>query len=117
MTTTDERFAVLSALLDREPVAPDLLAAALADQEGRTQLVDFVRIRNRVADDLALADRVADTGRRPPARTRIWLARAALILLPLLAGAAGGAWLVEWRESRPPAPSRVVQFVPGVDWK
>jgi hypothetical protein len=52
-----------------------------------------------------------------PSRTRIWLARAALILLPLLAGAAGGAWFVELRESRPPTPSRVVQFVAGVDWK
>jgi hypothetical protein len=115
--TTDERFAVVSALLDREPVDPDLLATALEDPEGRGQLVDFVRIRSRVADDVALDDGLANTVRPLPSRSRTWLARAALILLPLLAGAAGGAWFVERRDARPPTPSRVVQFVPGVDWK
>ena len=115
--TTDERFAVVSALLDREPVEPDLLAAALGDPEGRAQLVDFVRIRSRIADDLALDDGLATTVRPLPYRARTWVVRAALVLLPLLAGAAGGAWFVEQRESRPPTPTRVVQFVPGVDWK
>jgi hypothetical protein len=117
MTTSNERFVVLSALLDREPVDPDLLAAALEDPEGRGQLVDFVRIRWRIGDDLALNDRATPTIRRVPFRTRIWLARAALILLPLLAGAAGGAWFVDRQDSRPPTPTRVVQFVQGVDWK
>ena len=113
--TTDERFAVLSALLDREAVDPDTLAAALEDPAGRAQLVDFVRLRNRLADELAADEPVE----RPhaPSRAKTWLARAAIVLLSLSAGAAGGAWWVEQKDSRPPEPDRVVQFVPGVDWK
>jgi hypothetical protein len=52
----------------------------------------------------------------PRPRAKTWMARAALVLLPLLLGAVGGAWWVEQRESRPPTPDRVVQFVPGVEW-
>lgn len=115
--TTDDRFAVLSALIDREPVDPDLLAAALDDPAGRARLVDFVRLRARMSDEFAIDESVAPPLLTAPrSRTRAWMARAALVLLPLLVGAAGGAWWVEQRESRPPTPDRVVQFVPGVEW-
>jgi hypothetical protein len=114
--TTDDRFDVLSALIDREPVDPDALAEALADPEGRARLVDFIRLRARVT-----ADGASDEGPRfvvrDRSRMKTWSVRAALVLLPLVVGAAGGAWYVERMDSRPPTPDRVVQFVPGVDWK
>jgi hypothetical protein len=113
--TTEERFEVLSALLDREAVDPDALARALDDPAGRAQLVDFARLRARVQQEFAVDDAVTPTAR--PSNARRWLARAALVLLPLSLGLFGGAWWVEQRELRPPAPDRVVQFVPGVDWK
>ena len=115
--TTDHRFAVLSALIDREPVDPDALAAALDDPAGRAALVDFVRLRLRVAGAVALDDSVSPVRPKPSSPMKVWLARAALVLLPLVFGAAAGAWFIERRESRPPTPTRVVQFVPGVDWK
>jgi hypothetical protein len=113
--TTDERFAVLSALLDREPVDPDALAAALEDPAGRAELVDFARLRHRLGEELADDEPVAAALRAP--RLKVWLARAAMVLLPLTAGAAAGVWFVEQRDARPPAPDRIVKFVPGVDWK
>lgn len=113
--TTDDRYAVLSALMDREPVDPDALADALDDPAGRAQLVDFVRVRAQVSDEFALEEQAVAPAARP-ARSR-WLARAAAVLVPLVLGAFGGAWWVERRELRPPAPDVVVKFVPGVDWK
>jgi hypothetical protein len=116
--TTDERFAVLSALIDREPVDADVLALALEDPTGRAQLVDFVRVRARVADEFAVADGVVGPARAlRRSRVKAWIARVAVVMLPLSLGAAAGAWFVQRRESRPPTPTRVVQFVPGVDWK
>ena len=112
--TTDERFQVLSALIDREPVDPDVLAAALEDPAARAELVDFVRLRNRLGEELAGEEPAAHAG--APSRAKAWLARAAMVLLSLTAGTAAGAWWVEWRESRPPEPDRIVRFVPGVDW-
>ncbi len=97
---------------------PDALALALDDPAGRAQLVDFVRVRVRVGHELvgrSCAPAPALGRRRLHERT--WIVRAALVLLPLVLGAAGGAWWVERRESQPPTPTRVVQFVPGVDWK
>jgi hypothetical protein len=113
---TDERFAVLSALIDREPVDADVLAVAIEDPAGRAQLVDFVRLRARVIDELAIDDAVAAQQRRR-SRLPTWMRRAALVLLPLMLGAAGGAWFMERKDTRPPTPTRIVQFVPGVDWK
>jgi hypothetical protein len=106
---------VLSALLDRESVDPDALARALDDPAGRAQLVDFARLRARVQQEFSVDDAVLATSRRSTARR--WLARAAMVLLPLSLGLFGGAWWVEQREMRPPTPDRVVHFVPGVDWK
>jgi len=113
--TTDQRFAVLSALIDREPVDPGALAAALEDPAARAELVDFVRLRNRLGEELADEEPAAHA--RAPSRAKAWLARAAMVLLSLTAGTAAGALWVEWRESRPPEPDRIVRFVPGVDWK
>lgn len=113
--TSDRRFEVLSALVDREPVDPDQLRVALDDPAGRAQLVDFVRLRSHVQQEFPVDDRAAQLPRRWPARGR--LTRAALILLALSVGIVGGAWWSEQREQRPPRPDRVIQFVAGVDWK
>ena len=113
--TTEERFEVLSALLDREAVDPDALARALDDPAGRAQLVDFARLRARVQLEFSVGDPIPSRSR--PSSARRWLARVALVLLPLSLGLVGGAWWVEQRDMRPPTPDRVVRLVPGVDWK
>jgi hypothetical protein len=46
-----DRREVLSALIDREPVDPDVLARVLEEPEGRAMLVDFVRVRAAVNAD------------------------------------------------------------------
>jgi len=115
--TTDERFALLSALLDREPVDPEELAAALEEPEGRARLVDFVRVRALTRESLEgdAADVPFRRAPRPAGGTL--LRRAATVVLPI-ALAAGGAVLYErWEEARPPAPDRIVAFTPGVDWR
>ena len=50
MTMSDARE-VLSALIDREPVDPDVLAALLEEAANRRLLVDFVRLRAAVRTD------------------------------------------------------------------
>jgi hypothetical protein len=117
--TTDERYAVLSALIDREPVDPDQLAAALDDRAGRQVLVDFVCLRAKVAREHD-ADEEGPRGHVAPAsrmRATRFLQLAAAILLPLALGLGGGYWWRLREQGRPPTPTRVLQFVPGVDWK
>ena len=92
-----------------------MLAVAIEDPAGRAQLVDFVRLRARVIDDWLST--MPSPHRVVASRVPTWMRRAALVLLPLMLGAAGGAWLMDRQESRPPTPTRVVQFVQGVDWK
>lgn len=115
--TTDERFAVLSALVDREPVDPEELAAALEELEGRARLVDFVRLRTLAVAALDGDDVQVPTRRAPAAPLRRSLMkRAAVVLLPI--ALIGGALLYDrWEETRPPAPDRIVEFTPGVDWR
>ena len=113
--TSDSRE-VLSALLDREPVDPDQLSNVLNDADARAVLVDFVRLRQLLAepDDERLASRVVGPSYRSSARS-LWRIAAAVLVL---AGAAtGGFWAGEQAaEERPPAPDRVVEFKQGVDW-
>jgi hypothetical protein len=112
----DERE-VLSALIDREPVDPDVLARVLEDPANRRLLVDFVRVRvaaqaevpgersGRRRPRLPAPQRASWPGHGP--RGRGAPARRA--------GAGGGAWVHEYAtRERPPDPSRVVQFEPGV---
>lgn len=116
--TTDERFAVLSALVDREPVGPEELAAALEEPEGRARLVDFVRLRALAAaaldeDDVQVPSRRA---RATPLRGSL-MKRAAMVLLPVALTVGGALLYDQWKEIRPPAPDRIVEFTPGVDWQ
>ena len=117
--TTDERYAVLSALIDRESVDPDGLAAVLEDRDGRRMLVDFVRLRAQVARQREAEDDGVSAQAARPRRTSAarWLRLAAAMLLPLALGLGGGYWWRVREQERPPTPTRVLQFVPGVDWK
>ena len=58
----DERYAVLSALIDREAVNPDALAIALEDPDGRARLVDFVRLRLELQREDAESGNVETSG-------------------------------------------------------
>lgn len=116
--TFDEERAVLSALIDREPVDPDALADAIEDTDGRAMLVDFVRLRLELQREDATLPTTARAGARPKrlSRLRSWRLAAA-VLLPLGIGVASGWWLGERsRQEHPPTPDRVVSFTPGVDW-
>ena len=118
---------VLSALLDGEPVAPDVLAAALLAPGAREALVDFAGLRAELgADDsrpspglYRAMDRVFGRHRghvRPV--WRLMQSAAAVVVLVL---AALGAMSLRTRfygrgPEEPPLPTRIIQFTPGVDW-
>lgn len=110
---SDERE-VLSALIDREPVAADVLARVLEQPANRALLVEFVRLRERTQQDDRGESRSLELS--PPierARPRGWIrAVAAVVLLGL--GLAGGAGLERYASrERPPEPTRVVQLEPS----
>lgn len=113
---TEEHGGVLSALIDRELVDADALQSALDAPEGRALLVDFVRLRTLVAAELDL-DSARPASAFATQRSRRALTWAAAAVVPLMLGLGGGYWWRVHAESQPPAPTRVVQFVPGVDWK
>ena len=117
--TSDEKRAVLSALIDREPVDPDVLADAIEDTDGRAILVDFVRLRLELQREDAILPTTAQAGAGPKrlSRMRSWRLAAA-VLLPLAIGVASGMWLGDRAaEVKPPTPTRVLSFTPGVDWR
>ena len=114
--TSDERYMVLSALIDREAVDPDALSATIESAEARAALVDMVRLRAMVAAELD-----AEPAMQAPRPSTViasgawrWVAAA---VIPLAVGLGGGYWWRVRAESTPPTPTRVVQFVQGVDWK
>jgi hypothetical protein len=117
MTTED--FEVLSALIDREPVDPDVLRRVLDDPEGRRALVEFVTLRRGIqAPRPGETDWVAapTLPPAPPAvfrpRVRWPLAAAAAALVAAALGA--GVWTERYRlRERPPEPTRIVQFEPA----
>lgn len=110
---------LLSALVDREPVDPDALASILEEPEARTLLVDFVRLRASLLDDEygTPPETRAATPTAPGRRLgRTWMRVAAASVL-VAALASGGLWVrARLADDRPPTPSRVVEFQPGVDW-
>ena len=103
---------LLSALLDREPVDPDALAATLEHAEARALLVDFVRLRAVLQPDGLDAPAVTSPppARRTPARAMLQLA-AAVLLVAL--GALAGHRLSPGDVEPPPEPTRVVPLVPA----
>ena len=113
---TTETFPILSALIDRESVDPEALGVALENPDGRQLLVDFIRLREQVSSELRQEEPLASPRIDWPRPRRYWRLTAAA-LLPLIVGIGSGYWWSEREQRRPPAPTRVMQFVPGVDWK
>ena len=113
---SDERYMVLSALMDREPVDPDALSATINTAEGRAALVDLVRLRTLVAAELDSEPAIQAQRSSAVIGSGAWRWVAAA-LIPFAVGLGGGYWWRVRAESRPPTPTRIVQFVPGVDWK
>jgi hypothetical protein len=99
-----QTHAVISAFMDDEPFDAAELAAALADPEGRTLLIDLVALRHIVQPDEASVSTIATF----PSRWRPLIATAAMLV-----ALAGGYFLGERRSvaepSEPPAPTRIVQ--------
>jgi hypothetical protein len=113
-------MAIVSALLDHEPVDPEALSAALDDPNARAALVDFVKLRHDLGPATDALPASLQTLRRRPMFLAValrWSAAAALLVLVFLAGwmaprSGGDAAGV----TAPPDPVRVETFTPGVDW-
>jgi hypothetical protein len=105
---------LLSAFMDREPVDPDALAAALEDPEARRALVAFARLREALHAPVP-GDAEAPAPVAPPAvaktgRRRWHLAAAAALLA---AGVGAGMFAERYTATaRPPQPTRIVQLEP-----
>jgi hypothetical protein len=118
---------ILSALMDGEAVAPDVLAAALLAPGAREALVDFARLRAELgADDSRPSPalhRAMDKvrGRRRGHGWPVWRLLQSAAAVVVLALAALGAMSLRTRfygrePEEPPRATRVIQFTPGVDW-
>ena len=111
---------ILSAFVDGESIDVAALAEALEDAGARAALVDFVRMREATRDVTALPATLHHL-REPrvyPGAIR-WTAAAAVLLLVFVAGLLvplPGRGDASDRGDIPPAPVRLEQFVPGVDW-
>jgi hypothetical protein len=111
----------ISAFCDGEIVDPHLLAAALSDPRGREALVDFARLRAAVGSAEALPASLAilrTAGLRPGVRAwTVAVAAAAMVLLIVAAASLLPRSLATRNADQPPpSPTRVLRFVPGVDW-
>ena len=118
---------ILSALMDGEAVAPDVLAAALLAPGAREALVDFAALRAELgADDSrpspALHRAMGNVlGRRRGHSRPVWRLLQSAAAVVVLALAALGAVSLRTRFDgrgldEPPRATRVIQFTPGVDW-
>jgi len=121
---SQDSLEVISALLDGEPVAPDVLAVALLAPGAREALVDFAGLRASLAADDArpspvfyrAMDRILGRRARP-----VWQVLRRTAAVVVLALAALGAISLGTRfrgnaADEPPRATRVIQFTPGVDW-
>ena len=81
----NERFEIIDALVDGEPVDPAALELALSDRAGRAYLVDAWVLRGLVQDELTIdaAPAVSVSG---PAPRRAWLVAAAAAVISLVGG-------------------------------
>jgi hypothetical protein len=110
------KFEIITAFVDGERVGADELRQALADPEGREYLTDVVSLREavRAADHSMTAAPPKSTSRGR------WLAAAALVVI-----AGGTGYALGHRTSRTelasasvaPAPTRVIELKPGVNWQ
>ena len=108
----------ISAFIDNEPFDPRALADALSTPDGREILLDLIALRHVVAADPAVELPVSNRPAAPRWRT--------LAIAATIAGfALGGGYLAGHRIGEkaavssidaPPAPTRVIELTPGVNW-
>src|SRR4051812_27138422 len=117
---TDTHTEILSAFCDGEAVDPDLFAVALADVHARQALVDFARLRAAVTSSQPLPPSLSTLRRMPRWRRIAWTAAATaaamIVLVALTIALLPRSWTMRDATDRPPSPSRVVRYQPGVDW-
>jgi hypothetical protein len=109
---TTEPAELFSALIDRESVDPDALAAALEDPAERRALVAFARLRQDLRAPVAgetewLATRLPPPVRVGTRRTSRLATAAALLAAGIGAGVLGERYAAQ---ARPPQPTRIVQL-------
>jgi negative regulator of sigma E activity len=118
---------ILSALMDGEAVAPDVLAAALLAPGAREALVDFAGLRAELGADDSLPSpalhRAMDKvlARRRSYGRPVWRVLQGAAAVVVLALAALGTMSLRTRfygpgPEEPPQATRIIQFTPGVDW-
>ncbi len=125
----DERFESISAFIDGEACDVAEVIARLEEPEGQRLLVDLLRLRQAARARRTEHARGVPADTRPGARpgvavggpsTRRAVAPLPLAAAALLAAIVGfGIGLVTPRQPdglAPPAASRTVRLVPGVDW-
>jgi hypothetical protein len=118
MTPNDTE--VLSALVDGEAIDPSALATVLETAEARAILVDFVRLRNAARMDAPPLPQGLGQLRVPRTNRHgwQWAAVAAALVIMFIAGLLTPvSWRDETSDDAPPEPTRIEQFVPGVDWR
>jgi len=124
---TPDPLEILSALIDGEAVAPDVLAAALLAPRAREALVDFAGLRAKLAADESIPSpnfyrtmELVSRPRRDHVRREWRLLQIAASLVVLTLATLGvvslRASLNDRGLNEPPPATRVIQFTPGVDW-
>lgn len=104
----NDRYEIVSAFLDDEPVDANQLAQALSEPEGRALLLDLLALRHVVQPSSASVE----SKRRSPLRI---LVAAAAIVVALLGGYFAGQFRSEAARAAAPSPTRVIE-APG-DWQ
>ena len=108
----EERFEIIDAFVDAEPVDPIALKRALSEPEGRDYLVDAWLLRNVVQDEMALeaaslARPAGSAGRRP------WLIAAGIAGACLIGGYVAGTQFPGTTGPPPVEPPRVEVQTPA----
>ena len=118
---TEIHTALLSAFCDGQIVDPDQLADALAVPRARDALVDFARLRAAVTSSHPLPVSLTRLRPVPVRRPQLWAAMAGaaamLVLVALTFALLPRTWTNRDGADGPPSPTRVMRYVPGVDWQ
>jgi hypothetical protein len=136
-------YDVIQAFVDDEPFEPQALEAALADPDGRAQLIDLVVLRNLARQSVPPMPARVASSRSGRARLLAWLPAAAALAIVSGAGGyiAGGnnkmtsapadvatetpvdnpqssdaPYMSGSPADTAPAPAYVIRLEPGVDW-